>query len=270
MTFRHFFTLCLLWSTALGLLGCGGGSDAKNTGNADGSSATSPVQAGVYFDGSSGHEFWGVITPGNRWYGLNYSTANPDIYSGDLTGTGSLQASIPSLGMKYQNTADIVSNGSATLTSSGNGKLAGILSIPSMASLNFNATTPNTYTYGQAAQLSALAGQWTGQLSFGSGESANFSMTFSADSGALTPGRPFASCIWNASTSTAVPRGDVNLFTLTLHMNNATNCDTDLDGKTLGGIAFITSASSNTQRLIWVAVTPEGHGITFKALRASP
>jgi len=270
MTFRYFFTLCLLWSTAWGLLGCGGGSDAKNTGNADGSSATSPVQAGVYFDGSSGHEFWGVITPGNRWYGLNYSTANPDIYSGDLTGAGTLQASIPSLGMKYQNAADIVSNGSATLTSAGNGKLAGALNITSMASVSFNATAPNGYTYGQAAQLGALAGSWTGQLSFGSGESANFSMTIGADSGGLTPSRSFASCIWNASTSSAVARSDVNLFTLTLHMDNATNCDTDLDGKTLSGIAFITPVSTNTQRLIWVAVTAEGHGITFKALRSSP
>ena len=95
-------------------------------------------------------------------------------------------------------------------------------------------------------------------------------MTIGADSGGLTPSRSFASCIWNASTSSAVPRSDVNLFTLTLHMDNATNCDTDLDGKTLSGIAFITPVSTNIQRLIWVAVTPEGHGITFKALRASP
>ena len=269
MTFRYFFTLCLLWSTALGLLGCGGGSDAKTAGTG-GSSATSPVLAGVYYDGSSGHDFWGVITPNGRWYGLNYSTANPDIYSGDLTDAGTLQAFIPSLGMKYQNTADIVSNGSATFTSSGNGKLAGVLSIPSMATVSFNATAPNGYTYGQAAQLGALAGSWTGQLSFGSGESANFSMTIGADSGVMTPGRSFASCAWNASTSSAVPRSDVNLFTLTLLMDNATNCDTDLDGKTLSGIALITPVSTNTQRLIWVAVTPEGHGITFKALRSSP
>lgn len=266
MIFRHLSTLCLLWASAVALLGCGGGASSQSTdsGNSGGPSATSPVQAGVYYDSSSGHDFWGVITPDNRWYGLHYATSNPDIYAADLLGVGSTRATATAL--HYQNTADTVLMGSASLTSSGSGKLSGDLSViatPSIPTVRFNATTPSGYNYGQAAPLSAIAGQWTGQLSFGSGESTNFPISISADSGILTPGRNFASCVWDAPSSNAIPRSNANLYTLTLHMTHATNCDTDLDGKTLTGIAFVTPDA----KLIWVATTPEGHAIAFKATR---
>ena len=279
MTFRYLSSLCLLWSTAAILLGCGGGADAKNTatGNAAGNSATSPVLAGVYYDSSSGHGFWGVITPSNRWYGLNYATYNPNIYSGDLTGAGTLQASITAPGMKYQNTVDAVLSGSANLTSSGSGKLAGSLglSTPSISTFNINATSPTGYTFASAAQLSAVAGQWTGQLSFGSGSSANFGITIASSDGALTARasdgtEKFADCKWTASSSNLTANTQINLYALTLHMEHVTNCDSDLDGKTLTGIAFITPGISNTQRLIWVAITPEGHAIAYKAERTAP
>lgn len=277
MNFRHFFALCLLWSTTLSLLGCGGAPDSANAnaGNGGGGSTASPVQAGVYYDGSSGHDFWGVITPGNRWYGLNYATANPDVYSGDLSGTGTLQATIPTPGMNYQNTADTVLNGAASMTSAGSGKLAGNLSLittPSITPVSFNATTPTGYNYNQAAALSAIAGSWTGQLSFGSGSSANFVITIAATDGSVTArasdgSEEFGHCKWITSTSNFVAHSQFNFFALTLHMAPSTGCDTDLNDKTLTGMAFVTPGANNLQRLIWVATTSDGHAIAYKAER---
>jgi hypothetical protein len=228
----------------------------------------------VYYDGSSGHDFWGVISPVSgasyRWYGLNYATTNPDIYSGDLTGTGTLQASVPTNTLKYQNTADTLLAGSALLTSPGAGKLSGAMSVistPSIPTVSFAATTPAGFTYSQAAQLSTLAGGWTGHLSFGSGESGVFTVNIAAGSGAISQGGSFASCQWNASSSVATPVAGVNLFALTLQMDHSTLCDTHLDGKTLTGIAFIAPGAGNSQRLVWVATTPDGHAISFKAER---
>ena len=278
MIFRYLSTLCLLWASTLALLGCGGAPDSKSTDSGTTGGTTTPstggtntpsaVQTGVYFANLNGQDFWGIITPGNRWYGLHYATVNPDVYAGDVSGVGTTRATVPTL--RYQNTADTVLSGSASLSSTGSGKLSGDLNLvttPGIPPVSFNATTPTGFSFGQAAQLSSLAGPWTGQLSFGSGESANFSIVIASDSGMLTAGRSFASCIWNAPSSIAIPRSDANLFTLTLHMEHATNCDTDLDGKTLTGIAFVTSGTNNARRLIWVATTPEGHAIAFKAER---
>jgi len=270
MTFRYFFTLCLLWSTAWGLLGCGGGSDAKNTGNADGSSATSPVQAGVYFDGSSGHEFWGVITPGNRWYGLNYKTAYPDIYSGDVSNSDPLHAAVSTL--KYQTTTNTFLPGSASFTSSGSGKLYGTLSVNTQSSIPvvFNAVTPSGFVYNQAADINAIAGNWTGKLSSNRGEFDGFSINITATANSATLSRTdFDSCHWSASNTALTRIPGVNLFALTLQMDYSTSCNTDLDGQALTGVAFITTVpgGGSTRRLIWVATTTDGHAISFKADR---
>ncbi len=267
MTFRYFFTLCLLWSTAWGLLGCGGGA---GTDVAGGTNATSPVQAGVYYDGSSGHDFWGVITPNGRWYGLNYKTAFPDIYSGELTGAGNLNASVSAL--KYQTTTNTFLQGTASFTSSGPGKLYGALSLntPSAIPVVFNAANPTGFLFSQGADLSAVSGNWTGKLSSNVGEFEGFSISITQNSGGISHSGSFANCQWNASSSAATALTTANIFTLTLNMmtiGSTTGCDTNLDGKTLTGVAFVTPMTGNMHRLIWVATTSDGHAISFKADR---
>jgi hypothetical protein len=269
MNFRYLSTLCLLWTATLGLLGCGGGG---GTGDSNQGGTTTTVQPGLYYASVNSQDFWGVISPdnggSNRWYGLHYATTNPNIYSGDLTGSGTPLALVRAL--QYENTVNTLLSGSASLTSSGAGQLSGNLSLitsPSIQPVAFNASTPSGFTYNQAAKWSDISGNWTGQLSFGAGESSNFPITIAANSGMVTAGRRFAYCQWNPSNSVAAPRTDVNIFALALHMEEASLCTTNLDGQTLTGVAFVTPIAGNRQRLIWVATTTDGHAISFKADR---
>ena len=273
MNFRYLSTLCLLWTATLGLLGCGGGAGTGGAGilGPGSISTAAPVQAGVYFDASSGHEFWGVISPNGRWYALNYKTAYPDIYSGDISGTGSLNASVSEL--KYQNSTNTFLSGSASITSSGSGKLSGTLSLittPSIQPVVFNTTIPAGFNYDQSADLSAISGNWSGKLTSNAGEFGEFNIRISSVSGAISHDGNFASCQWNPSNSVATPLTTANIFTLTLSMVTAgstTGCDSNLNGQTLTGIAFVTPGAGTTRRLIWVATTRDGHAISFKADR---
>ena len=273
MTFRYFFTLCLLWSTAWGLLGCGGGSDSKTAGTG-GSSATSPVLAGVYYyriyvDRTlSWHDFWGVITPGNRWYGLNELSNGYDIYSGTISGVGRLNATVPAL--KYQNNAANnlnLTTGTADFTSSGQGKLTVNLNLISNVSIDPVSFTDATATHGftntPTASLGDVAGTWSGDLSFGSGVTPSFTVNIDATSGLISaPGFYSNSCSFSSSTSSATTIANANLFTLTLNTNSVTGCPSTLNNKTFNGVAFVTN-----QHLIWVATDPDGYAIAFNATR---
>ena len=269
MNFRYLSALCLLWASTWTLVGCGGGG---GTGNSSGGSATAAVQPGVYYAVINNQDFWGVITPPSngttRWYGVHYATTNPDIYTGDVADVGTLHASVPAL--HYENTSNTFSNGRATLTSSGAGQLSGTLSLVSNSMLQdlvFNASTPSGFTFSQAALPSDLTGRWTGQLSFGTGSSVNFEINV-ASNGAVTPragGEEFAHCKWTAFTAT--PDAAVNVFAVNLQMAASTGCDTNLNQKSLTGVAFVSPLAGNLHRLIWVATTTDGHAISFKADR---
>jgi hypothetical protein len=223
----------------------------------------------------NGQDFWGVITPaawGTRWYGLHYEAVNPNIYSGDLSGAGTVSAFVSTL-RYFQNTAANVLNGSASMKSAGAGQLSGDLNLvtttpPYKQSLSFVASTPSSLSYNQAAQLSEIAGIWKeGWLSYGLGFNDKFTLTVAAPSGALTPVVFGADCQWSATTSTLEPSAEANIFKLKLIMNVSTSCD--FKGQTLTGIAFVQKSpvAGKTQRLIWVATTADGKGISFKADR---
>jgi len=227
----------------------------------------------VYAATVNGQDFWGVITPaawGTRWYGLHYAAVNPDIYSGDLSGAGTVSASVSTL-RYFQNTAANVLTGSASMKSAGAGQLSGDLNVvtttpPYKQSLSFVASTPTSLNYNQAAQLSDLVSGWTGRISYGLGDKSDFSMNV-ASNGTLTAGVFGVDCQWSAATSTLEPSTEANIFKLKLTMNVSTSCD--FKGQTLTGIAFVQKSpvAGKTQRLIWVATTADGKGISFKADR---
>jgi hypothetical protein len=61
--------------------------------------------------------------------------------------------------------------------------------------------------------------------------------------------------------------GGVNLFTVSFKVPSATQCF--LKNQTLTGVAYVTSSpvAGKTQRLQWLAVAPDGRGVSFRADR---
>jgi len=279
MIFRYLSVMCLICASAWALVGCGGGSG--NTGNGGTGGVVVPpspptptlVQPGVYAATVNGQDFWGVITPaawGPRWYGLHYAAVNPDIFSGDLAGAGTASASVSTL-RYFQNTAATVLSGTASMKSAGAGQLSGDLNLvtttpPYKQALSFVASAPVGMNYNQAAQLSDIAGGWTGRLSYGLGSNDAFTLNVSTG-GVLTAGVFGVDCQSSATNSTLEPSTEMNIFRLKLTMNVSTSCD--FKGQTLTGVAFLQKSpvAGKTQRLIWVATTAEGKGISFKADR---
>ena len=278
MIFRYLSAICLFCASAWILVGCGGGTSNGATGGVVVPPSPSPpslVQPGVYAATVNGQDFWGVITPaawGPRWYGLHYAAVNPDIFSGDLAGAGTGSASVSTL-RYFQNTAATVLSGTASMKSAGAGQLSGDLNLvtttpPYKQALSFVASAPVGMNYNQAAQLSDIAGGWKeGLLSWGLGFNNNFTLNISAPSGGLTPVVFGGDCQWSAANSTIEPSTEMNIFRLKLTMNVSTSCE--FKGQTLTGVAFLQKSpvAGKTQRLIWVATTAEGKGISFKADR---
>jgi len=157
----------------------------------------------VYAATVNGKDFWGVISPsawGSRWYGLHYAAVNPDIYSGDLSGAGTVSASVSTM-RYFQNTSANVLSGSASMKSAGAGQLSGDLNLvtttpPYKQALSFVASTPTSLNYNQAAQLSEIAGSWKGWLSYGLGSNDAFSISIAASSGVMTLEKEFNNCLW--------------------------------------------------------------------------
>jgi hypothetical protein len=86
-------------------------------------------------------------------------------------------------------------------------------------------------------------------------------------SGNLTDNRFGVDCQWSAANTTLEPSTELSIFRLKLTMNISTSCD--FKGQILSGVAFLQKSpvAGKTQRLIWVATTAEGKGISFKADR---
>jgi len=109
-----------------------------------------------------------------------------------------------------------------------------------------------------------------GRLSYGEGSNGSFSFTVLPTTGGVTDSAPFGlalDCKWNGVSSGVEPSTKENIFKLTLTLSVATSCG--FQGQTLTGVAFVQKSPvpGKTQRLIWVATTPEGQGMSFKADR---
>jgi hypothetical protein len=114
--------------------------------------------------------------------------------------------------------------------------------------------------------LESIQGKWTGRWTYAYGFVENFSLTIS-DTGAASSSMTFQSdCqINNGSVSPAL--GGVNLFSVSFSVPNATQCF--LKSQNLTGVAYVTSSPTpgKTQRLQWLATSPDGRGVSFRADR---
>lgn len=218
-----------------------------------------------------------MITPGNRWYGLHNKTNGYDIYSGELSGVETLNASVSAL--KYQNNAATnLDGGTATLTSAGLGKLSATLSL--IANVNIqpisfiNATKTHGFSNDSTASVRDIAGSWSGVLSFGVGINSQFTLVIDENSGAITATNAFYGCRLNPTTSKATSIPNANVFALTLNTtieDVSTGCNPNLNGKSFSGVIFLEpSTLSSRPHLIGVATNPNGHAIAFKAERTTP
>lgn len=271
MNFRCLSTLCLLWATTFSLLGCGGG-------GAGGKSTSSPavVMPGVFWGTAADKEFIGIITPTSQWFGLHYvaepSFSDPDIYSGSLVGLGAENAAVS--GLRYFQLSTVFNNvmgGSAAFTSPGSSQLSGDISFLNIAKqkISFTASQGNSYNYNQASRLSDIANVWVGRLSYGEGTVGSFTFNVSPTTGVVADSAAFGlalDCKWIAPSLTETST-EGNIFKLKLTMADATSCG--FKKQTLTGVAWVQASPlpGKTQRLIWVATTPTGQGMSFKADR---
>lgn len=272
MTFRYLSSLCLLWSTAAILLGCGGGGGVpSNTNN------SVNVEAGVYQGSLGARDFITVLTPnswGGQWYGLHYAASSnsgiedPNIYSGPLQGLNSRTATATFRYFPINSSYASVSNGTASLTAPGSSQLSGDLDLrPAIPVATFSAAPIGAFTFNRAATLQEISGDWTGRLSYGAGYNAALKLSVSADTGRVSEVTFGVDCKWTTPNFHVTADTAVNLFKLDLTMSQSTSCD--FSTKSLTGVAFVFNSpvANKTQRLIWVATTSTGQGISFKADR---
>jgi hypothetical protein len=282
MNFHHLSALCLLWIASATLVGCGGGShDTVDPGpnNLPVISAVK-VEPGVYTGLMEDKEFVGVVTPNtpsswnNTWYGLHYAgvdplqIADPDIYVAALQGFNALPASLSGLTYFPINASWLsVYRGTAKITGVTAGQLSGEVDFsPSFKSKSFSMTQLNASTFKQAADLQDITGDWTGRLSYGNGSYSEFIFSVNSGAGKMTAATFGLGCNWTSPNFRLTADTAVNLFKLDLTMSKSTACD--FSEKTLSGVAFVyNSPIAGKKRLIWVATTATGQGMSFKADR---
>jgi hypothetical protein len=273
MNFRYLSALCLLWATAWSLLGCGAGVASDSTHTA---AIPMNVEPGVYQGTLGAKDFISVLTPaswGGQWYGLHYASSNPsiedpNIYTGQLQDLSTRTATAPIRYFPINSSYASVSDGKATLTAPGTGLLSGDLDLrPAIPIATFNATPTTAFTFSRAADLQDIAGSWTGRLSYGAGTNGALTFTVSAGTGRVSEVDFGVDCKWTAPNFQVTADTAVNLFRLELTMSQSTSCDFSLNS--MKGVAFVFNSpiAGKTQRLIWVATTPTGQGISFKADR---
>ena len=261
MTFRYFFALCLLWAATAGLQGCGGG------GAAQGISGPPPVvSAGVYTGSVSQRSFVGALTSAH-FYGIHFNSitsAPDDIYDGMVAGVDTTKAEVTTLNF-YKNTEAKSYTVSAKITPFNSTQLSIELTQPATTPLSFTAT-PNAL---QAADINNVATNWTGKFSYGLGSPTNFSVAVNS-AGDISSGSVFgqnSDCHIKAGSKLTVANSNASFFNLNLLIEK-TNCPQFSD-QTLSGVAFVllNPESGVAKRMIWVASTPSGQGISFKADR---
>lgn len=235
----------------------------------------SVVLPGVFWGTAADKEFIGIITPASQWYGLHYvaepSFPDPDIYSGSLTGLGSVNAAVSAIRYFQLSTVfNTVFSGYGAFSSPGSSQLSGEINFVNIAKqkIPFTASQNNNYTYNQTSRLSDIANTWVGRLSYGEGSVGAFSFTVSP-TGGISDSASFGlalDCKWIAPSLVTTNSGG-NIFMLDLTMADATSCG--FKRQKLSGVAVVQASplAGKTQRLIWVATTPTGQGMSFKADR---
>lgn len=297
-TWRALF-LCFL--TGLLLTACGGGSPSSIT-SADPSdpnysspipvtpsvvnpNTSTTVSPGVYTALWNGKEITSILMPASSsandtalLYALQFNSADPDIYSGTATGIGTNTANIGNL-TYFQNVSGTLRTGTASLSVPSPGLLKTVVSYTNTPTegardLTWYANPDNSLKLDTPATASQLAGRWTGRWTYAYGFVENFSLTFLSDPTPSEPNRLTAASSTlfqqdcQMTLGEAKPAlGGVNLYSVSFKVPMATQCF--LKNQTLTGVAYITSSSAagKTQRLQWLAIAPDGRGVSFRADR---
>ena len=294
----HAIALSIL--TALFLSACGGGTSTTSVADPTDPSNITPdpitppvvnpntsttVSPGVYAALWNGKEITSIVMRTSnaasdtaQLYALQFNSPDPDIYVGTAKGIGTNNATIGDL-TYFQNVSGTLRSGTAALSVPSAGLLKTVVSYAATSTegtrdLTWYANPDNALKLDTPATASQLAGRWTGRWTYAFGFVENFSLTFTADPSTTEPNKlsttssTFFQQDCQMTLGEAKPAlGGVNLFTVSFKVPSATQCF--LKNQTLTGVAYVTSSpvAGKTQRLQWLAVAPDGRGVSFRADR---
>jgi len=294
----HAIALSIL--TALFLSACGGGTSTTSVADPTDPSNITPdpitppvvnpntsttVSPGVYAALWNGKEITSIVMRTSnaandtaQLYALQFNSPDPDIYAGTAKGIGTNTATIGNL-TYFQNVSGTLRAGTAALSVPSAGLLKTVVSYAATSTegardLTWYANPDNALKLDTPATASQLVGRWTGRWTYAFGFVENFSLTFTADPSATEPNKlsttssTFFQQDCQMTLGEAKPAlGGVNLFTVSFKVPSATQCF--LKNQTLTGVAYVTSSpvAGKTQRLQWLAVAPDGRGVSFRADR---
>ena len=285
VAWRH-VVVCLCAS--LLVVACGGGSSTPTATDPSNPSSTTPpavnpntsstVSPGVYTASPNGIEITSIVMRTSatnaalaQFYALQFnSPLDPDIYSGSLSGIGSNSANSSNLAY-FQNVSGTLRTGTASMTAPSAGLLKTTVSYTATSTegareLTWDATPDIRLKLETAATLETIQGKWVGRWSYAYGNIENFSLSIS-DTGVASSSMTFQSDCQISNGNVAPAIGGVNLFSVSFNVPNATQCF--LKSQNMTGVAYVTSSpvSGKTQRLQWLAIAPDGRGVSFRADR---
>lgn len=288
VAWRQLF-LCLI--SSLLLVACGGGSSTST--EPDPSDPSNPpsitppvvnpntsttVSPGVYTALSNGKEITSIVmrtsatnVASAQLYALQFnSPLDPDLYSGSLSGIGSNSANISNLAY-FQNVSGTLRKGTANLTVPSAGLLKTTVSYAATSTegardLTWYANPDSRLKLETAATLETVQGRWVGRWSYAYGYIENFSLSIS-DTGVTSSSMTFQSDCQISNGNVAPAVGGVNLYSVSFNVPNATQCF--LKSQNMTGVAYVTSSPvpGKSQRLQWLAIAPDGRGVSFRADR---
>lgn len=288
VAWRQLF-LCLI--SSLLLVACGGGSSTST--EPDPSDPSNPpsitppvvnpntsttVSPGVYTALSNGKEITSIVMRTSatnlasaQLYALQFnSPLDPDLYSGSLSGIGSNSANISNLAY-FQNVSGTLRKGTANLTVPSAGLLKTTVSYAATSTegardLTWYANPDSRLKLETAATLETVQGRWVGRWSYAYGYIENFSLSIS-DTGVTSSSMTFQSDCQISNGNVAPAVGGVNLYSVSFNVPNATQCF--LKSQNMTGVAYVTSSPvpGKSQRLQWLAIAPDGRGVSFRADR---
>ena len=243
------------------------------------------VSPGVYTALWNGKEITSIVMRASSsandtalLYALQFNSADPDIYSGTATGIGTKTANIGNL-TYFQNVSGTLRTGTASLSLPSAGLLKTVVSYAATPTegardLTWYANPDNSLKLDTPATASQLAGRWTGRWTYAFGFVENFSLTFTADPSPTEPNRlsTTSSALFQQDCQMTLGEakpalGGVNLFSVSFKVPQATQCF--LKNQSLSGVAYVTASpvAGKTQRLQWLAIAPDGRGVSFRADR---
>lgn len=204
------------------------------------------------------------------FYALQYNNLDPDIFSGTLSDLGLVTVS--SSNLVHQNTSGILRSGIANLSADSNTSFIATINFPAnsvgakVLTLNPKLLPESTFKFETPALMSAIAGNWTGRLSYGKGSSDDYRITITP-SGEVSANKLFDLECQLSQASFIPSPSKVNLFIVKAQIPNATQCF--LKNERLNGVAYVTTSpiAGKTERIEWVATAADGRGISFRADR---